>query len=53
GGPLLQAGIKAQLGVVGFTEKGLCGWLIADIFTRVAPYIGWMQKTTHSAKLTC
>ncbi|GJQ80449.1 hypothetical protein Trydic_g12347 [Trypoxylus dichotomus] len=53
GGPLLQAGIKAQLAIAGFMDERFCGFSVGDIYTRVAPYISWMQKTTHLAKLTC
>ncbi|GJQ80450.1 hypothetical protein Trydic_g12348 [Trypoxylus dichotomus] len=53
GGPLLQTGIKGQLSIAGLESEAGCGYVFPDIYTRVAPYMSWMQKTTQSAKLTC
>ncbi|GJQ80469.1 hypothetical protein Trydic_g12367 [Trypoxylus dichotomus] len=54
GGPLLQADIKAQLGIASFNNEYHCGTerMVVDVYIWVAPYLGWIQETIHSTKLT-
>ncbi|GJQ80474.1 hypothetical protein Trydic_g12371 [Trypoxylus dichotomus] len=55
GSPLLHTESKAQLGISSFNNREGCNTdlVLLDVYTKVAPYAGWMRETLRSPKLTC
>ncbi|GJQ80479.1 hypothetical protein Trydic_g12375 [Trypoxylus dichotomus] len=52
GGPLFQTDNKEQIGIASFHYKRGCG-IKPDVYTKLAPYTGWIQDTIRSMKHRC
>ncbi|GJQ80504.1 hypothetical protein Trydic_g12396 [Trypoxylus dichotomus] len=47
GGPLIHTNSKKQVGVMSFYSRKGCGVVSPPVFTRVSPYISWIQSTAN------